>query len=203
MLAILILKDQSLNGDAESFSLLYFQAVENLRPDITIISDSPLFYRPEIIKLPFDYYNKSQAEKRSFLINEILDSEAIDQDKAIYTTFPADVVIKDRVASRSNGYAYKLYFPATEALVAVKTATGYKPLNIKSSTVNFDHYTREFLAKYFYHQASFFWENGQKNDSFYFLNQAIQLDNQPFSWEFQDFINHRSNWDTLSAYSVL
>ena len=195
--AFLVLKDHGLNRDVETFSLLYLQAVEKIRPDVTIISDSPVFYRPDILPLPENYFQGSQTEKRSFLITEILSRPDLYPTRAIYTTFPADVFSDTAVISRSNGFAYRLY-QNFQAAQTNQTLPNPQPLSsirgLNNSAAKFDYYTKEFLAKYFYHLASFYWENNDKERGSKFLQRAIGLDNQPFSQEYSNFIQHRNNW---------
>jgi len=191
--AVVVLKDQSLNGDVETFSLLYFQAVEKLRPDVIIVSDSPIFYRPDILPLPEDYFKKDQVGKRLFLIDQVTRGNNLYPAQTIYTTFPAEIFSNQPVLSRSNGFAYQL-FDSYQSAKAAASPADFLPLAVRNPAVDFDYYTREFLAKCFYQQASFYWERGDRTKGSELLQQAISLDPSPFSEEYGNFVKHRNNW---------
>ncbi|HLA26238.1 MAG TPA: DUF2723 domain-containing protein, partial [Patescibacteria group bacterium] len=169
--AVLIANNHDMNNDIELFSLAYLQIVEKYRPDVMVISDTPMTRRPEGLKLGIDYFSLSKFEQRLRLIDRSFKFYAESPPEAgdgrkIFTTFPADTLPNSQYASRSNGIVYQLFeknkigpLRSRESEASQPDFQPISPRNIATDDFPRDDLTRNLVAKILYHRALFEMEN--------------------------------------------
>lgn len=188
--AILLIKEIGIEGDNELFSLAFQKYVQNLRPDITIYSDTPVFLPPQDIKFPKDYagYNEREQQKIFF---ELLLKKLKDKNQPIYTTLPIESLANE-LFSKSNGLVYKIYFNQKEAQENKIDYIKIKDIEkLNKKLIFLDDHAQGLIAKYYYSQASWFMEHEEKEKTLNFINKAIYFDPEPMSFSYRDFIAHR------------
>ncbi len=187
--AVLIIKGEGVTGDAQSFSLAYMHKAENLRPDVLVIDDADVFKQPRGWHLPYDYFKQSFIEQQKFITRYFWRYAQINH-RPLFTTFIVDT---DNLTSRSNGVVNQV-FSRTHVppyLDNFYTFNVGHTLNTPINSLN-NNLIKDFLASYYYSQASYLLEHGQKKDYLPFFLKAIDYDLEPFSNEYQSFVDHRS-----------
>lgn len=183
--------DASIQGDTEIFSLIYFKMVENLRPDVTVVSDQKFFYKDFDLILPPAYYELTFEERRREMINLLEKVE----DRPLYANFALTQENNDsKMFSLSNGYAYKAYPSVAEAKLATL------PDNLPSIR-NLDEIvqTEKFpdvglAAHYYYNLAAYYLNHDNFPKSQEYLIKAFNLDIAPFNHEYRRFLDYRYDW---------
>lgn len=196
--SLLLLKGNGYDFDTITFSFLYFQLVENLRPDVTILDLLNLFYQKATIEVPGDKYAKMKPEEQQedaakFVWNAAKDN----QFSAFYTNFPVDTEADEKTPalySRSNGFLYQVYSSQKEAKSA--SSTGQIPIlrNLNNEEQYQGYGFNEFMTYLYYNWSSFYLEAGRPTFAAYFRNKAIKADNTPQSFNYFNYRRHRDVW---------
>lgn len=187
--AILLIKETGMQADNELFSLSFQKFVKNLRPDVTIYSDTPVFTAPKNIRLPKDYAKYDEREQQKIFFKTFL--EKLNNARPIYATIPMEN-LELNLFSRSNGIAYKIYTNKEEAKRDTTESLSHCTKNLGLPGNNMNSREKGLLAKYLYTQSSCFMENNKKDISFKILKNAIYYDIEPMSLTYQDFVVHRN-----------
>lgn len=192
--------DGSLQGDTEIFSLLYLKKVENLRADVTVISEQQFFYKDVRLGLPKEYFKLGFEPKRKEILKLVLQSGK-DFDRPIYTNFAITENFFDLdFYSLSNGYAFKLFNSIEEAYENKDKMGSLAPIREFELRPDFvDYGTSGLLAHYYYNLAHYYLTQGQRQESHEYLLKAFNLDTAPFNHEYTRFLEYRKNWLDLSA----
>jgi len=183
--------DGSLQGDTELFSLVYFQLVENFRPDVDIVSEHNFFYKKNYVNLPEEYYDLNFLEKRDKFLG-ILNKV---KDRPIYTNFSLG---GDDNAfgffTLSNVYVHKLYSNLNSAKEA--DFNGYLSAirNLDEIEVIQEYSKAGLASHYYYNLAYYYLILGEQEKSQHYLIKAFNLDTAPFNHEYSRFINYRATW---------
>ena len=180
--AILISRGDGFTGDAQSFSLAYFQMVKKIRPDVLIVDDGNVFLQPPGWRLTSEYPKLDFNAQEKHLLEYFWQYAKL-QHRPLYSIFPRDT---ENLTFRSNGFVYQVFSPETATTL---------PLYISGSDfmpqLNFTQLADDFLASRYYALAANLLENSHKDYTAIFL-KAIDLDAEPFSNEYQSFIKHRA-----------
>jgi len=182
--SILLLKGTGFSQDTQVFSIAYQQYVKRVRPDILVIDDASVFGLPKEIKLDRSYLLKTFAQQQ-----EILTTGAWQYAKSLgrdfYSNFPADAFIED-IRSYSNGLVY-LNLLREEKLEPVSFFSTDDP----DETIESRFSGQDYLASYYYTQAAGVLRQIGLVPAQDILIRAIELDNEPFSSEYQNYLKHR------------
>lgn len=180
--AVLLVKGDDLTGDTQSFSLAYQKYVNKIRPDILIIDDGNVFKQPIGWHLTEDYFKLDFLEQQRFIVEYFWQYAQLN-NRNLYTIFPVET---NNLTFSSNGLLFEV-LPRAKQQFDRKTLYFLPslPADKKISET-----AKDFLASYYYTQATALMERGDKNYQEIFL-LAIELDREPFSYEYQAFINHR------------
>ncbi|MFA6215774.1 MAG: hypothetical protein WC768_04350, partial [Patescibacteria group bacterium] len=183
--------DGSLQGDTEIFSLLYFQLVEHLRPDVDVISEQNFFYKKVYLNLPKEYFKLDFVNRRKKMF-ELLDKV---KDRPLYANFAVTTENNNsKMFGLPNIYAYR-YYPSLEIAKKNKLAPYLAPLRNLDAINEFSDYPSLGLAAhYYYNLAAFYLVTGQKSQSQISLIKAFNLDTAPYTHEYTDFLVYRSDW---------
>lgn len=184
--AIYLLVGEGYDYDSELFTLLYLQRVKDLRPDISIIDASRLFYVPK-----YHDSNSATTQPLRTLRRDYLELvlKKFPRNSPLYASFPVEAYSEEFV-SEPTGYAIR---------VISKQQKNPKPVFDFSLPViaghrreNWDLAYQDFLASHFYQQALYWEALGKGQRATDFLVSAIQMDNQVFSEDYQAFQIFRS-----------
>jgi len=187
--AVLLIKEIGIEDDNELFSLAFQKYVENLRPDVTIYSDTPVFLPLKEIKIPKDYSSYNEREQQKIFFKKFLE-KLKEKDRPIYSTLPIEN-LEPNFISRSNGLAYKIYSSKEEAerdIIKYNKVEGIEKINKK---IYLNEHAQKIIAKYYYAQGAWFTEQKEKKQTLNYLKKAIYFDPEPMSFSYQDFIIHR------------
>ncbi len=200
---LLYFGNNSIADDTENFSLIYLQEVEKFRRDVLVIPESNFSSRPKI-KLPPAYFSKSKKEREKDFLRagwQLAKSEG----RPLYTDFIVNKSTCPELGlfSYSLGNVYRVFSDKNESqplLIRKKPAFIEKSLlvfslpnirNLDQKRLEDDYSSADLMARYYYRFADFCFENGLLAESSKYLRQAINLDAQPFSPAYQNFIIHR------------
>ena len=201
--AVLIANNHDMNNDIELFSLAYLQIVEKYRPDVMVISDTPMTRRPEGLRLGIDYFSLSKFEQRLRLIDRSFKFYAESPPEAgdgrkIFTTFPADTLPNSQYASRSNGIVYQLFeknkigpLRSRESEASQPDFQPISPRNIAADDFPRDDLTRNLVAKILYHRALFEMENKKDKKAQQTFLRALEID-LPVSEYYGTYLKRRT-----------
>ncbi|MFH1598488.1 MAG: DUF2723 domain-containing protein [Patescibacteria group bacterium] len=191
--AVLVIYEGDINQDNLWAGFLYWQIVEGFREDVLLQFVAAIDTEGEFRQLADsalshpDYKEGNVNIRRGLVLNTV--AERIIEQRPVYATFLAD----DIYWARSNGYAYR-YFKNEES------AREYEPTAPKSlydpekRIPWLDLFSQDLLAKHHYVMANYYLENDDNYRSYTNLIQAINLDNESFSADYQNFVQHRSKW---------
>ena len=183
--------DGSLQGDTELFALLYLKKVENLRPDVTIVSEHQFFYKEVKLGLPPEYFQLGFEDRRQAIF-KLLEGAS---SRPLFTNFAVTENYADlEIFSLSNGYAFKIYSSTKEAaddltFNDVKAIRGLD--NINDLT---DYGTRGLAAHYYYNLAYYYLTRYDFRQAQNYLITAFNLDTAPFNHEYSRYLEYRQNW---------
>jgi hypothetical protein len=184
--------------DSMTFALMNLQTVEKIRPDVKIINTSGIkgvFYVPVGPEME-DLNRGGEQERRDGLVKNIGKYAKNEGGKPFYILFPLGQQKEGKWATRSNGFAYKVY----ENLAAAKKAkiSGEPRVTVRNteySPLEYNLFYSDFISDYYYAQAGYYLEAGDKDLSQKLLVMAIKYDASPFSFNYQAFIEHRALWN--------
>jgi len=183
--------------DSMLFSLLYTQAVENIRKDVKLINVAGIkgiFYTPFGTDLK-NYMDWDEVQRKNKLVEFIWDYSIKNDNKPVYSLFPLGKNSEIGLATRSNGIVYKIYESIEVAKKDKINDLSLKGIrNIEYEPLKFNIFYSDFLSDYYLARASFFLENGYINLSRKYLLKSIEYDASPFSFNFQAFVAHRDKW---------
>lgn len=187
--AILIVKSEGVTGDAQSFSLAYMQMVEKIRPDVLIIDDTDVFKQPRGWHLPYNYFQQTFIEQQKFITQYFWSYAQIHQ-RSLYTTFVIDTA---ELTTRSNGIINQVFLK-TQVPYYLDSFYSFNINNTLNQPLNSisDSIVKDFLASHYYNQATYLLEHDKKEEYLPIFLKAIDYDLEPFSNEYQVFIDHRS-----------
>jgi len=183
--------------DSQVFGLMYQQVVNHLRDDVKIINITGIkgiFYAAggTAFEGLFDLDYKTQKSRLAEIIMENMKSEG-----PVYLLYPLVLNEKSSLVTRSNGIVYRIYPSLDEAK---KEGAKYKNLTVKhlrsmkyEPLLN-DLYYRDFLSEIYYARSAYYFEIGRKEMAEKLLLPAIEYDMEPFSLNYQLYIQHRSDW---------
>ena len=189
--AVLLLKNSGFSHDTQIFSVAYQRLVNNLRPDVTVVSDGGVFSLPAGVKIEQTYLDKDFSEQQE-IITQVVYRYAEENARPFYTLFPASAVVRSGLTSNSNGLAY-LNLDARQA----DREPGRYFLDQEGSLSDRPA-GRDFLASYYYTKASLLLRMGEFKLSQDLLIRAIELDEEPFSAEYKLYLENRSKFLTAN-----
>lgn len=192
--------DGSLQGDTEIFSILYLKKVENVRPDVSVISEQQFFYKDVRLGLPKEYFKLGFEPKRKEVLKLVLQSGE-DFDRPIYTNFAITQNFFDlNLYSLSNGYVFKIFKNIEEAYDYRDKIPSLMPIREIELQPGFvDYGTSGLMSHYYYNLAHYYLIKGERQESHEFLLKAFDLDTAPFNHEYTRFLEYRKDWLDLSA----
>lgn len=188
--SILLVKEAGIQADHELFSLAFQKYVKQLRPDITIYSDTPVFLPPPGVRLSPDYiYQDERSQQRIFF--ESAYRHLQNSLRPLYTTFPLEN-LDIGLYTQSNGLAYKIYPSQDQASQDTLGAFSIATIeSLDTSQIFLDEHSRMLIAKYFYSQSAAYLARRDIPQATLYLVKAIDFDPEPLSSTYRDFIQHR------------
>lgn len=177
--AVLVMNDYGLTGDTELFVAAYLQRVDGVRPDVTVVSDTAIrtFHAAD---LPAGYARFPLDVRRRLLLRVALADQAL-AGRPLFTSWPATGMEKGW-RSFATGYAYAFGAPPGSVLpppAALDTAVTHPTL-------------RAFTSHLLYAQAAYVLESEGVKASMPWLVKGIELDPDPQSSDYIDFVRHRA-----------
>lgn len=187
--SLLIIKENDLNADSLLFPLIYLKIAERQRPDVTLVTDAPALKRPAELKLPLDYFSADFNQQRKQLIQSVWEQIAQPRQRPLFVA-SAVADLPDDLIAWPNGELYEI-LPLTK-----KPAADFWPILSVEDTpgLGSDWSLRLLASQILYNQTAFFSRLTQKEKATALLRRAIQLDPQPFSPRYQDFIKWRGEF---------
>jgi len=183
--------DGSLQGDTELFSLIYFKMVENVRPDVDIVTEQNFFYKTVFMQVPKEYFALTFENRRKEIFNLLSEIK----NRPLYTNYAITLANNDLGwFSLANGYAYKMYPSLEKAKQASLPFYARAIRNLDEVDDYSDYPTAGLAAHYYYNLAAYYLTQGDKNRSQHNLIRAFNLDTAPFSHEYIRFLDYRTNW---------
>jgi len=177
--AVLVMNDYGLTGDTELFVMAYLQLVEGVRTDVAVVTDTAIrnFTTAE---LPGGYAHFPLDVRRRLLLRAVLADPAF-EGRPLYTSWPA-TGMETGWRSFATGYAYA--FGARPAAMPVPPAT--PNTNVTHPTL------RAFASHELYAGAGLALEEEGVKAAMPWVVKAIELDPEPQSSDYLDFVRHRA-----------
>jgi 4-amino-4-deoxy-L-arabinose transferase-like glycosyltransferase len=184
--------------DSMLFSLMYMQAVENLRRDVKIVNFAGIrgiFFGPANSDAE-EFSKWTEKERREMIAVRLWEFIQKDQKNPLYILYSLGRGKNEKLTTRSNGFAYKVY----ENLATAKKDEKFLALkqtvrNLDYPALQYNVFYSDLVSDYYFGQASYYLENGEKKLSGKDLLKAIEYDTSPFSFNYQAFIEHRAVWN--------
>lgn len=178
--AVLVVLDEGVTNDTELFALAYLQSVENVRRDVTVVTDTDIrpLYRPD---LPSGHGRFPLLLRRRMLLESAAEDESL-SGRPVFASFPSEAV-SPSLPSRSNGVVYSLGSHAVPVVEFVPPPSGLLAPNFAlSSIASHLHYAR----------AAALVDRAGPRAGLFTLIDAIALDPFPQSDDFAAFVAHRA-----------
>ena len=186
----------SIASDTQLFTLMYLQMVENFRPDVFIVDELNFFKSQVSIAFPTQHFNLVEIKRKDALLN-LLWQATQEYDLPLYTSF----IVNEKSArdleifSRSNGWVNKVYPNIESAKEGQQPTADFSLRNLENKSLELDYSMGGFLSIYYYGIATNYLENGHDDLAYQTFMKAIELDPQPFSQNYKDYITHREEWN--------
>ncbi|MCL5436015.1 MAG: DUF2723 domain-containing protein [Patescibacteria group bacterium] len=187
--SVLAVSYEGASTDSGIFSLLYQQAVQKLRPDVSVVGLPQVFANSDFESLNRIMRTGTIDEVRTHLVEYVL-SHARYTKRPIYTTFLVETLKPNNEwESYSNGYVYRLVIKGQPAPAAVTTE------NILTDSdrtlLERNAYGQDMLAQYDYAKASELIQNGDFKGSQDLYIKAIALEDDPAGMDIFAYRAHR------------
>lgn len=191
---VLVVKAPGLHLDTLIFGLMHAQAVEHLRPDVTVLTlvQAPGFFPaiPDAASLPRDYYTRSFVEQEFLLLEHAF--REYGSSRPIYTTFTTDRWPGSTYVFRSNGLVYRAM---SDAMPAGAAETLVSLEGMEQLPAAQDPFTRQIRTHVSYARAAYFIEQGDRAQQLNELLRAIDADPEAMSHVYLNFVAHRDTLD--------
>lgn len=161
------------------FSLAWQKYLENSRPDVKIYSLNPVWLPPADFPLAeLKNYKNAQILFKKYLAS-------LSDKKNVFTTFPWSE--EDGNKNQGLGLVYSLDEASADRRII------FTPPNLEFPAGAGNPYHFSLLAKYYYDQAAYYFEQGRQKSGQWFLIQAISYDPDGFSDYYRDITRYRDN----------
>lgn len=187
--AVLVVQEPvGFNTDTLVFNFAYLQYVEGIRTDVTVFTNGPVFPLARLgLRLPTGYEHLEPTLQSTVLVHLAWDHFK-PLGSPIYTSSPVDYLLGQGFRSYSNGLVFELRTNSDSSVIPKK----YFELPYLTSGLMNDVSLKTFGVKVAYAQAAYSADQGQPRLERAAILWAITVDPEPFSVEYQTYLNHRA-----------